>query len=95
VLLQLAANWARQGCTLQGISSPPVPFLWWGLVHAHQLTTKLLLLLFLGQYKPKKEYYGGEKHEESYSEYKPKKKEPKYYKEEKHEEAYEVSKGRI
>jgi hypothetical protein len=42
------------------------------------------------QYKPKKEYYGEEKHEESYSEYKPKKEEPKYYKEEKHEEAYEV-----
>ena len=49
------------------------------------LTVPLLFLSVLHlQYKPKKEYYGEEKHEESYSA--PKK---EYYKEEKHEE-YEV-----
>ena len=51
---------------------------------------RLPVLIPTPQYKPKKEYYGEEKHEESYSEYKPKKEEPKYYKEEKYEEAYEV-----
>jgi hypothetical protein len=49
------------------------------------LTVPLLFLSVLHlQYKPKKVYYGEEKHEESYSA--PKK---EYYKEEKHEE-YEV-----
>jgi hypothetical protein len=50
------------------------------------VTTRTVLVLLPTQYKPKKEYYGEEKHEESYSA--PKK---EYYKEEKHEESYQVS----